>query len=153
MTQETPPGEMLLLAVSRMHRVQIELLQQLEIPLTLRQFRILERVSQGYASLSDLSKLVHRSLPTVSESVDGLMRRTLLVRRTCPTDRRIAELSLTDQGRTAVQLGRSCLHEIAANFVDSLTAPQRVALEPTVERMYAYTGELLGWDPAARLPS
>src|ERR1700754_4660728 len=105
MTQEIPPAEMLLLAASRMHRVQIELLQRMEIPLTLRQYRILQRVSQGYTSLSDLSKLVHRSLPTVSESVDGLMRRKLLVRRTSQADRRAAELSLTPQGKTALELG------------------------------------------------
>jgi DNA-binding MarR family transcriptional regulator len=146
---EIPPTEMLLIAVSRLHRAQIELLQRLEIPMTLRQYRILEQVSEGHTTLSELSKLVHRSLPTVSESVDGLIRRELLVRRRSPTDRRAAELSLTPQGRTAVGLGGRCLAGIAEDFAASLTKTQRAALAPTMNRMYAYAGDLLGWDPAA----
>ena len=81
MTEATDPGEMLLLGASRLHRLQIEELGRLDPPLTLRQYRILERVSQGYTSVSDLSRLAHRSVPTVSESVDGLIKRSLLLLR------------------------------------------------------------------------
>jgi MarR family transcriptional regulator, organic hydroperoxide resistance regulator len=147
MTPDIPPGELLLLASSHLHRVQTELLQRMEIPLTLRQFHILQQVDQGHTSLSDLSRLVHRSLPTVSESVDGLLRRKLVVRRTSPTDRRAAELSLTPQGRTALELGAAKLSAIAEDFLASLPKTQRATLQPALRRMYAYANDLLGWTP------
>jgi DNA-binding MarR family transcriptional regulator len=138
-------AEMLLLAVSRLHRLQIEELQSLEHPLTLRQYRILQRVGEGYASLSELSKLSHRSLPSTSESVDGLIRRKLLTRRVSTVDRRAVELTLTDLGRQVFDAGTACLEQIAENFFARLPASKQATLEALSQNMYRYSGELMAW--------
>jgi DNA-binding MarR family transcriptional regulator len=145
MDHDIDRGEMLLLAVSRMHRLQIEKLGRLEIPLTLRQYRILQRISEGYTSLSDLSKLSHRSLPTTSESVDGLIRRKLLTRKTSQADRRAVVLSLTASGKKALALGATCLHELAEGLFAELPATKQNVLDQIGRRMYTYAGDLMTW--------
>jgi DNA-binding MarR family transcriptional regulator len=45
--------------------------------LTYRQHRILVRVSEGHTSLAAIAALGNLTLPTVPESVDGLVRRGL----------------------------------------------------------------------------
>ena len=143
MDDDIDRGELLLLAVSRMHQLQVELLGRLEITLTLRQYRILQRISAGYTSLSELSRLSHRSLPTISESVDGLIRRKLLSRRTSPVDRRAALLSLTPSGRKALGLGTACLSQLAEDFFAELPAAKQVALTQLGAHMHGYAARLM----------
>lgn len=151
MSDEIERGEMLLLAVSSMHRLQIEKLQQLEISLTLRQYRILQRIGQGHTSMSELSKLAHRALPTISESVDGLIRRKLLSRRTSVHDRRTGVLSLTPSGKKALALGTACLDRLAEGFFGELSISQQAVLEDLATRMYGYVGGLIWEDRRATI--
>ena len=146
MTDKIGRGEMLLLAVSRLHRLQIEELQDLEHPLTLRQYRILQRIGEGYASLSELSKLSHRSLPSTSESVDGLIRRKLLTRGISTVDRRAVALRLTTLGGHVLDAGTACLEKIAEDFFGTLSPSKQAALEALSERMYRFSGELMAWE-------
>jgi DNA-binding MarR family transcriptional regulator len=143
MDDDIERGELLLLAVSRMHRLQVELLGHLEITLTLRQYRILQRISAGYTSLSELSRLSHRSLPTISESVDGLIRRKLLSRKPSPTDRRAVLLSLTPTGRKALTLGGACLSQLAEDFFAELPASKHASLAQLGAHMHGYAGRLM----------
>ena len=138
---ELERGEILMQAVSQMHRLQIEKLGKLEISLTLRQFRILQQVSEGYSSLSDLSRLSRRSLPTTSESVDGLLRRKLLTRKPSEADRRAVVLNLTPLGEKALALGSDCLNQLAEALFAELPASRQKVLEQLVRRMYSYAGE------------
>jgi DNA-binding MarR family transcriptional regulator len=148
MKEKPDRGEMLLLAVSRMHRLQIEKLGELDQSLTLRQYRILQRISQGYTSLSELSKLSHRSLPSTSESVDGLIRRKLLTRKISRTDRRAVMLGLTRTGEKALAAGTTCLDDIAGNFFADLPASKQTATEQIAHKMYGYAGDLMEWHAA-----
>ncbi len=143
MDDEVSRGELLLLAVSRMHRLQTEKLGELEIPLTLRQYRILQRTSQGHQSLSDLSRLSHRSLPTISESVDGLIRRKLLTRKTSQTDRRAVVLNLTASGKKALTIGTACLEQLAEGLLTQLSASKQTTLGQLSTQMYNYADGLL----------
>ena len=145
MTTPTDPGEVLLLGASRLHRLQIEKLNALEISLTLRQYRILQRVSEGYTSASDLSRLAHRSLPTTSESIDGLIKRGLLTRAGSDSDRRAVVLGMTAQGRAALTAAGECLTELAKSMTDGLSATKRKAAEDLGRRMYQVSGRIL-WD-------
>jgi DNA-binding MarR family transcriptional regulator len=143
MDDDIARGELLLLAVTRMHRLQVELLGRLEITLTLRQYRILQRISAGYTSVSELSRLSHRSLPTTSESVDGLIRRELLSRKASPDDRRAVLLSLTPTGRKALALGGACLSQLAADVFAELPASKQAALEQLGAHLHGYAGKLM----------
>jgi DNA-binding MarR family transcriptional regulator len=139
---------MLLLAVSRMHRLQIEMLARLNTPLTLRQYRILQRISQGYTSLSEISKLSHRSLPSTSESVDGLIRRKLLTRKASRTDRRAVLLTLTKLGERTLLAGTDCLSGLSDGLFASLPATKQKVLEQVSQQMYDYAGSLMDWEAA-----
>jgi DNA-binding MarR family transcriptional regulator len=138
-------GEILLLAVSRMHRLQVERLSQLKTSLTLRQYRILQRVSEGYTSLSELSRLSHRSLPSTSESVELLVRRKLLTRQVSQVDRRAMELGLTPAGRTALAQGKKCMADLSEGFLAQFPKSKQPALAQLVHRMYDYAGDLM-WE-------
>ena len=97
-------GEMLLSFSGRIHRLQTEILSGLQVPLTIRQYRILRRVDAGHTSLMALCRLAHRNPPTMSESVNKLVRQGLLTRETERSDRRTMVLGLTP-----AEIGR--LHE------------------------------------------
>ncbi len=146
MMEKPDRGELLLLAVSRMNRLQIDELGKLDTPLTLRQYRILQRISQGHTSLSELGKLAHRSLPTMSESTDGLIRRKLLTRRVLASDRRSVVLSLTKSGERALAAGNALMEELSEGFFARLPATKRTVLEQISRQMYDYAADVMGWD-------
>ena len=146
MTESTDPGELLLLGASRLHRLQIEQLGLLDIPLTLRQYRILQRVGEGYTSVSEISRLAHRSLPTTSESVEGLIKRKLLNRAESQEDRRAVVLSLTPQGSKAVVAAKQCLDDLAAAIFETLPASKQKVLAQLAKTMYETSGSILWGD-------
>lgn len=148
MSDATSASELLLLGASRLHRLQIERLGELRVPLTLRQYRILQRINEGYTSVSDLSRLAHRSVPTVSESVDGLIKRGLLVRAGSEADRRAVVLSLTPAGNKARKAAEKCLAELAESVFGSLSASKQKVLGELARRMYDVSGSAM-WGPDA----
>jgi DNA-binding MarR family transcriptional regulator len=148
MSDATSPGELLLMGASRLNRLQIERLGELRVPLTLRQYRILQRIDEGHTSVSDLSRLAHRSVPTVSESVDGLLKRGLLVRADSPADRRAVVLSLTPAGTRARKAAERCLADLAASVFDSLSASKQKVLGELARKMYDVSGSAM-WGPDA----
>jgi len=147
MTTPNDPAQVLLFAASRLHRLQIEVLADLKQPLTVRQFRILQRVDEGVSSLSDLSKLAHRSLPTTSESVEGLIRRGLITRTVSETDRRAVVLQVTRAGRRALDDGQAHFDRLAANLLAAVPASDRKAFARFATLVYEYAGrEMWGYD-------
>jgi DNA-binding MarR family transcriptional regulator len=91
-------GRALIRLGSRLHRLYAETIESLSVPLSVRQYRILERVGAGVTSLSRLAELARRQPPTISKSVDSLVRQGLLIRAEAAADRRTAALSLTPRG-------------------------------------------------------
>jgi MarR family transcriptional regulator, organic hydroperoxide resistance regulator len=141
-------AEMLLLGASRLHRLQEHLLAGLPTPLTLRQYRTLLRVGQGVTSVSELSRLAHRSVPTVSESIDGLLKRGLLTREGSTADRRAVVLELTEEGIEAVKAGQQSMEEAAALIFDALPVSKRKVLNQLAQTMYEVGGSTLWGDDA-----
>lgn len=83
----------------RLYRLEVETLDALSAPLTLQQYRILDRVNSGIASMSGLAQCARRQPPTISKSVDSLVLRGLLMRGPSERDRRVALLALTPTGK------------------------------------------------------
>lgn len=106
-------GDALLQLGLRLYRLEIEALGSIDPPLTLRQFRILDRVDHGIASMTQLASLARRRLPTISKSADSLVRQGLLTRVTSSADRRVASLQLTPAGREVLDRARAALTELA----------------------------------------
>lgn len=142
-TAEQPLGEMMLSFAGRLTRLQTEILAGLAVPLTIRQYRILCRVAAGHTSLMALCRLAHRNPPTMSESVNKLVRQGLLTRATEAVDRRTMALSLTDGGRQAMEAGRRALEKFGFELTSGLDGHTREVLLAVMRRIYAETEDLL----------
>ncbi|WP_239522324.1 MarR family winged helix-turn-helix transcriptional regulator [Geodermatophilus sabuli] len=129
---------MLLVAVSaRLTRLYGRVLGQLDIPLTFRQHRTLMRVHQGHRSMAALAAFGNLTLPTVSESVDALVRRGLMRRAENPDDRRSTLLELTPLGETANEAAQASLTRVADDLLADVPEDVRVLLHGALESVYA----------------
>ncbi len=80
--------------------------------LTMPQFRALVFVTHNdNASLSELAEHLGLSMPAASRTVDLLVKRGLLNRRTRSNDRRSVSLSLTKRGQASVQTVERIIRE------------------------------------------
>ncbi len=128
--------ELLVSVAARLNRTSAVLLSALPVPLTFRQYRTLSRVAGGYTSLSQLAKRGNLSLPTVSENVDGLVRRGLMVTRQSETDRRAIVLEVTDAGREATEAGRLVLKDLIETLLSGVDADARDDLQQALHVIY-----------------
>jgi DNA-binding MarR family transcriptional regulator len=111
-------GRRLIRLGSRIHRLQVERLEALSTPLSIRQYRILDRVDQGITSLGRLAELARRQPSTVSKSADSLVRQGLLTRREAVEDRRAMVLHLTPAGAQLLAEARAASGDLAAWLVE-----------------------------------
>lgn len=109
----TEAGRALLRLGSRLHRLYAETIEGLSVPLSVPQYRILERVGLGVASLGQLAELARRQPPTISKSVDSLVRQGLLTRAEAAADRRATALSLTPKGAALLREAHAELDRLA----------------------------------------
>jgi DNA-binding MarR family transcriptional regulator len=121
-------GRALLRLGSRLHRLYAETIEGLSTPLSVQQYRILDRVGLGVTSLGQLAELARRQPPTISKSVDSLVRQGLLTRAEAATDRRATALSLTPKGAALLREAHEALDRLARWLVAAAAAdPERVA--------------------------
>jgi DNA-binding MarR family transcriptional regulator len=79
-------------------------LEQLDPPLSVRQFLVLQRIDAGTSRTTDLAKTVRVTSPTMTRVIDRLVEMSLVRREADPNDRRAIRLGLTPAGRRV--LGR-----------------------------------------------
>jgi DNA-binding MarR family transcriptional regulator len=130
--QPDAAGRALFELAPRLTRLENAVLRDVTPPLTFRQYRILQRVAQGRTTLTALGRLATISLPAVSESVEGLVRKGLLRRKTDARDRRAVNLELTRGGRRALDTAEHLLHVAAERLLDDLPAKRRGELAADV---------------------
>jgi DNA-binding MarR family transcriptional regulator len=127
-----------------------EVLRAVSPPLTFRQFRLLERVDQGQTTVTELGRSATITLPAISESVDGLVAKGLLVRRANELDRRESCLSLTDAGRRALKEATGLLAEMAEEALVNVPPARRTALARDLRTITAEVTRALLDSRAAR---
>jgi DNA-binding MarR family transcriptional regulator len=115
-------GRALIALGSRLHRLYAETIEGLSVPLSVQQYRILDRVGLGVSTLSKLAELARRQPPTMSKSVDSLVRQGLLNRAEAPGDRRATALTLTPAGETLLAEAHEALDRLARWLVESAGA-------------------------------
>jgi DNA-binding MarR family transcriptional regulator len=125
---EIEAGLALLEIAPRLTRLENTVLGELDPPLTFRQYRFLERVSQGHTTITALGRLATITLPAVSESVDVLVRRGLLARSPSERDRRESHLTVTAAGSSALIAAREVLDELAATLLTGVSARRHATL-------------------------
>lgn len=119
--------------LSRLHQL---VLGNLDPRLTFRQYRTLSRVASGYTSLSQLAARGNLSLPTVSENVDGLVRRGLLATSPSELDRRAIVLGITDKGRAAVQAADTALRDLVKYLVADIPVADMPVVARALQSLY-----------------
>lgn len=102
----------------RLYRIQEEELARLHHPLSVMQYRILDRVDQGILALGMQAEAAARRPSTISKSVDSLVRRGLLTRTRPNADRRTVILGLTGAGSEVLIEARHRLDTLATMVVD-----------------------------------
>jgi DNA-binding MarR family transcriptional regulator len=135
-------GRFMLALGARLYRLQDEALTGLERPLTLPQFRLLHRVHDGHTSPTALARMARRSLPTMSESIDVLVRKGLLTRRPSKRDRRAVVLALTAEGDAVRQAADERLSKLADDLLATLPPDTRELLG-SLQPLYDAAGERL----------
>jgi DNA-binding MarR family transcriptional regulator len=120
----------------RLNRLFAAVLGALEPRLTFRQYRTLQRVANGYSSLGELAARSNLSLPTVSESVDGLVKRGLMTTTQSSVDRRAIIIGVTEKGRSAVAAGDAALREIVEYLAADIPAEILPEVVSALQSMY-----------------
>ncbi len=96
--------------------------------LTLTQFRLLKRISEGCVRTSDLASRLEVTPTTVSGAVDVLVRRGLVTRLPAEGDRRAVPLGVTADGDAALAAGRHRQEDALADLLSALTPREVRAL-------------------------
>jgi len=140
-------GEALLHLSMRLYRLQVEILDYLSEPLSVRQFRILDRVDRHISSMTELAALARRRPPTISKSVDSLVRRGLLTREGSLADRRVIALALTEKGEEILKEARSSFEEFST-WIGRQLKSETPALNELFDSIYDETESRLRPDGA-----
>src|SRR5690606_26219215 len=90
-------------------RLQDMVLRDMRPSMTFGQFRLLQRVAEGRSTLTEISQVSTLSLPTLSERIEGAVKKGLIRRKASPTDRRVSILVLTKLGTDSVEEASSRL--------------------------------------------
>jgi MarR family transcriptional regulator, organic hydroperoxide resistance regulator len=129
-------GVLLVSVSARLNRLYGRVLGQAGTSLTYRQHRLLRRVSEGHTSMAALAALGNLTVPTVSESVEGLVRRGLLDRQVNPQNRRQMVLSLTAAGHEAKEAGDAALRAVNDRLLRAVGEEHRRVLQESLVALY-----------------
>jgi DNA-binding MarR family transcriptional regulator len=111
-----------------MRSVSAHLRQTSRQPLAPAQLGTLLKIGAGPCTLSELARHQAVSLPTVSRSVDMLVRRGWVARTVDDTDRRQTLLGLTEQGREVLADVKARAEQHIAAKLSSMSSPDQLEL-------------------------
>ncbi|HEY2057885.1 MAG TPA: MarR family transcriptional regulator [Amycolatopsis sp.] len=98
----------------------------------------LSEAPEGWLRLTDLAKVTALSLSRISRVVDSLVKHGLVEKSRCPSDRRAANATLTELGRTKlVAAYPGHLARVRAYLFDHLTPGEVAAAGPILARLAA----------------
>lgn len=142
-------AELVAITAVRIVRVQSKVLKGLEEPLTYRQYKTLARVQEGHSSIVALANLAHLTLPTVSQTVDGLVNRGLATRRQDVVDRRLAVVETTPLGDKVLASARTALNEVIGGLGEDMSATRQKQLKAALSELYERATPYLASDSSA----
>jgi MarR family transcriptional regulator, organic hydroperoxide resistance regulator len=112
--------------------------------LSLAQYQLLEGLrSAGELTVSELAVGAGVAAPTATRMLDGLVRDGQVTRRTSDRDRRAVLISLTEDGRAAVEDAARRVEAARARVRDSLTPVEQEQAAALLRRLAAVVEERL----------
>ena len=97
------------------------------------QWSTLKRIDRGPCTMSELARYKGVGLPTISKSVDMLVRRGLVERWIDKADRRQTLVRLTPEGRRLLRSCRRALERFLDQRLAALTGAERDALDASLQ--------------------
>jgi DNA-binding MarR family transcriptional regulator len=97
------------------------------------QWSLLRRIGRSPCTMSELARYKGVGLPTISKSVDMLVRRGLVERWVDKTDRRQTLVRLTAAGRKVLVECRRALEDFLDQRLASLSASERQAVDDSLQ--------------------
>ena len=92
--------------------------------ISLQQFNVL-RILRGQkgnpANLSTLNERMIHKMSNTSRLVDKLLAREYVLRKTCPSNRRKVEISLTEKGQTALEEMDRAIDSVESKLMEDLS--------------------------------
>jgi DNA-binding MarR family transcriptional regulator len=110
-------------------------LRQSDQPIELTQWATLRRISRSPCTMSTLARHKGVGLPTISKSVEMLVRKGWVDRWIDKTDRRQTLVRLTAEGRKVLADSRAHLEELLDQRLSVLSVSEREALAAQCQRV------------------
>jgi len=103
--------------------------------LSLPSFKLLLALSRQDRSMREVSDILHLAPRTVTDIIDGLQARDLVVRRAHPSDRRITLLRLTEAGAGRLARATAAADRARDAAIDGLDEDERATLRRLLARV------------------
>lgn len=111
-----------------MRTVAAELRRSSDEPLAPAQFGTMLKIANGACTMTDLARHQAVSLPTVSKSIDALVRRGWIERCVDPSDRRQTLIRLTAEGQRVMADVKRRAEDLVAGKLAALSDDERARL-------------------------
>ncbi len=107
------------------------------LELTMTQIKVLHHLDQHERSLTvkEAAEVVSLSLPAASRAIDDLVRRGFAQRQEDLADRRMKQVSITEQGRAAIRRLNAARLRGLEEFVETLSSQQRTRLSSALAKL------------------
>jgi DNA-binding MarR family transcriptional regulator len=133
-----------------------EILRQLEgetgcCGVSLPQCHVLLELAFGELSLGALADALNLDKSTLSRTVEAMVQEGLVVREPTPTDRRMARLALTPQGRAKVATINETCDQYYASLLEQMPKSDRQQVTRAVRLLADGMRRLRGCSPVAEL--
>jgi DNA-binding MarR family transcriptional regulator len=103
--------------------------------LSLPGFKLLKALSQQDRSMREVSDILHLAPRTVTDIIDGLQARGLVVRHPHPSDRRITLLHLTEAGADRLNSATTAADRARDAAISGLDEDERATLRRLLARV------------------
>jgi MarR family transcriptional regulator, organic hydroperoxide resistance regulator len=110
--------------------------------LTLSQLHLVLPLADGPKGVGALADCAGVAPPTASRMIDGLARAGVVDRVQDPDDRRAVLVSLTDEGRRALQQKRRTLNALRRRIAAGLSPEEQAQAAPLLRRLAELMDEL-----------
>lgn len=107
------------------------------LELTITQIKVLHHLDQHERSLTvkEAAEVASLSLPAASRAIDDLVRRGFAQRQEDLADRRMKQVSITEQGRAASRRLNAARLRGLEEFVETLSSQQRTRLSGAIAKL------------------
>lgn len=105
--------------------------------LSMPQFIMLRALRDGPLQAGQLAQRFGVSRPTITRTVDGLVKKGLVERRVDPSDRRVTMIALTTAGQALHELTEEAAEDYLAALLERLPADRLLGVETAVRDLVA----------------